>query len=73
MECGVCWEKKPKLACVTVNEKVANLIRSHIYPGYSTDIKSHLSNICGTCKTNLFKLNRGEEKPAWLEKVKKVK
>ena len=72
MECAICWNIKPKKSTIRISDNIGELIRVHIYEGFSLAIKSYPSNVCSSCKVNLFATARGKHRSNWLEEVKKV-
>ena len=73
MECAVCWRIKPKKISNEITNNIEDLIREHVFEGFSSAIKAYPSIICSSCKANLFAAARGQSRSSWLEEVKKVK
>lgn len=71
--CAVCWQDKKNSSLLLVTDAIEVQIRDKIYEGYNRDIKSYPSRICGTCKNNLYKIQRNETVPeSWNALILKV-
>ena len=73
MECAVCWRKKPKKISNEITNDIEDMIREHVFGGFSSAIKAYPSIICSSCKANLFAAARGQPRSSWLKEVKEVK
>ena len=73
--CACCWERlgSRSKALYSVNEAKEELIRTFIFPGYSSTIKHYQDVVCSGCRRNLYRLKAGGfPSGAWGEKISKV-